>query len=162
MRASANGSVPQPWKAQLERKLAQGAGLALSDCFVGLRAMCVLYFGISALLLASIPLDWLCGTSLTHIWADWYIEIKLTQLAAALLWVHLLSCAGRRLRLAAERKAREIFLARAAHYRRVGAQCDAVRRLRGLAPHTAASPLTTRIYRAADGHIWAEARHSQA
>jgi len=86
MRASANGSVPQPWKAQLERKLAQGAGLALSDCFVGLRAMFVLYFGISALLLASIPLDWLCGTSLAGISADWYIEIKLTVLAAALLW----------------------------------------------------------------------------
>ena len=60
--------------------------MALSDCFVGLRVMCVLYFGISALLLASIPLDWLCGTSLTGISADWYIEIKLTVLAAALLW----------------------------------------------------------------------------
>ena len=86
MRASANGSVPQPWKAQLERKLAQGAGLALSDCFVGLRVMCALYFGISVLLLASIPIDWLCGTSLTGIWANWYVQIKLTVLAAALLW----------------------------------------------------------------------------
>jgi hypothetical protein len=86
VRAFPAGSVPQPWKAQLERKLAQGAGLALSDCFVSLRAMCVLYFGISALLLASMPIDWLCGTSLTGIWADRYIEIKLTELAAALLW----------------------------------------------------------------------------
>ena len=48
--------------------------------------MFALYFGISALLLASIPIGWLCGTSLTGISADRYIEIKLTQLAAALLW----------------------------------------------------------------------------
>src|SRR6516162_7792385 len=80
------GSVPQPWKARIERKLARGAGLALSDCFVGLRVMCALYFGISVLLLASIPIDWLCGTSLTGIWANWYVQIKLTVLAAALLW----------------------------------------------------------------------------
>jgi len=84
--SSAAGSVPQPWKARLVSKVAQGAGLALSDCYVGLSAMFALYFGISALLLASIPLDWLCGTSLTGIWFDWYIEIKLTVMAAALLW----------------------------------------------------------------------------
>ena len=43
-------------------------------------------FRYIVLLLASIPLDWLCGTSLTGISADRYIEIKLTELAAALLW----------------------------------------------------------------------------
>src|SRR5262249_22019355 len=86
VRARAAGSLPQPWKARLERKLAQGAGLALSDSYVGLKAMLALYFGIWALLLDSIPIGWLCGTSLTGISADRYIEIKLTQLAAALLW----------------------------------------------------------------------------
>ena len=86
MRARAAGSLPQPWKARLKRKPAQSAGLALSDSYVGLKAMFALYFGISALLLASIPISWLCGTSLTDIWADRYIEIKLTELAAALQW----------------------------------------------------------------------------
>jgi hypothetical protein len=78
VRGRAAGSVPQPWKAQLERKLARGASLVLADCCAGLRVMCALYFGISLLMLASIPLDWLCGTSLTGISADWYIQIKLT------------------------------------------------------------------------------------
>jgi hypothetical protein len=54
--------------------------------------MFALYFGISTLLLASIPISWLCGTSLTDIWANRYIEIKLTVLAAARA---LLSCADR-------------------------------------------------------------------
>ena len=76
MRARAAGSLPQPWKARLERKLAQGAGLALSDSYVGLKAMLALYFGIWALLLDSIPIGWLCGTSLTGISADRYIEIS--------------------------------------------------------------------------------------
>ena len=86
VRARAAGSLPQPWKPRLKHKLAQSAGLALSDGYAGLTTMFALYFGTSALLLASIPIGWLCGTSLTGIWADRYLEIKLTEMAAALLW----------------------------------------------------------------------------
>jgi hypothetical protein len=49
-------------------------------------AMLALYFGITMLLLGGIVIDWLGGTSLTEIVADWVIEIKLVALAAALLW----------------------------------------------------------------------------
>jgi len=83
-RKAARAQPGSAWN-RLRHKLSQGANQAKADAGVGLATLGAIYLGSTLVALVFIGVDWLGGTSLMR-GPDWVLPVKLTTLAATLLW----------------------------------------------------------------------------